>query len=72
MKDHVERVQLVEKLGFKTIWLRDTPFHVPSFGDAGYVYEPFSYLSYLPEHTNDIALAIASVALPLHDPTLLI
>lgn len=68
MKDHVERAQLVEELGFKALWVRDIPFLVPSFGDAGQVYEPFSYLSYMSAHTKDIALGIASVALPLHHP----
>ena len=68
MTDHVERAQLVEELGFKALWVRDIPFFVPSFGDAGQIFEPFSYLSYLSGHTNDIALGIASVALPLHHP----
>ena len=35
MTRHVERVQLAEKLGFSAIWLRDIPFNVPAFGDAG-------------------------------------
>lgn len=35
MECHVERVQLAERLGFSAIWLRDVPFNVPSFGDAG-------------------------------------
>ncbi len=68
MKDHIKRAKLVEQLGFKALWVRDIPFFVPSFGDAGQIFEPFSYLSYLSGHTNDIALGIASVALPLHHP----
>ena len=35
MEHHIERVQLAEALGFASIWLRDVPFNVPSFGDAG-------------------------------------
>ena len=35
MTRHVERAQLAEALGFSAIWLRDVPFNVPSFGDAG-------------------------------------
>ncbi|WP_339698273.1 LLM class oxidoreductase [uncultured Marixanthomonas sp.] len=68
MKDHIERVQLVEKLGFKSLWVRDVPFNVPSFGDAGQTFDPFTYLGYLAGQTNEIALGIASVALPLHHP----
>lgn len=68
MKKHLERVKLVEQLGFKAVWLRDVPFHVPAFGDAGQLFDPFTYLGYLAAHTNDITLGTASIALPLHHP----
>ena len=68
MKDHLERIQLAEKAGFKAIWMRDIPFHVPSFGDAGQMFDPFTYLGYVAGHTHSIALGIASIALPLHHP----
>lgn len=68
MHRHLERVQLVEALGFKAIWVRDVPFHVPSFGDAGQTYDPFTYLGYLAGRTSRIALGVASIALPLHHP----
>ncbi|MGL4399906.1 MAG: LLM class flavin-dependent oxidoreductase, partial [Luteolibacter sp.] len=38
MHRHLERVQLAEDLGFSAVWLRDVPFNVPSFGDAGQTY----------------------------------
>ena len=47
MKDHVERVQLAETLGFKAVWLRDVPFQVPTFGDAGQTLDPFTYIGFL-------------------------
>ena len=68
MKNHLARVQLAEAFGFKALWLRDVPFHVPSFGDAGQTYDPFTYLGYLAAKTTDIALGVASIALPLHHP----
>jgi len=68
MQDHLQRVQLVEKLGFKALWIRDVPFHVPSFGDAGQIFDPFTYLGYLAGQTKEIALGVASIALPLHHP----
>jgi len=68
MKDHLKRVQLIEQLGFKALWLRDIPFNVPNFGDAGQMYDPFTYLGYLAAKTSNIALGIASIALPLHHP----
>lgn len=68
MKSHIERVKLAESLGFSSIWLRDVPFNVPTFGDAGQPYDPFVYLGFLAAHTNQIALGVASIILPLRHP----
>lgn len=68
MAQHVQRVQLAEELGFAAIWLRDVPFNVPSFGDAGQLYDPFVYLGLLAGQTERIALGVASIVLPLRHP----
>lgn len=68
MKDHVQRIQLAEKLGFSAIWLRDVPFNVPSFGDAGQLFDPFVYLGLLAGATENITLGVASIVLPLRHP----
>ena len=68
MRSHLERIKLVETLRFKAIWIRDIPFLVPSFGDAGQVFAPFSYLGFLAGQTAKITLGISSLALPLHHP----
>lgn len=68
MMRHVERIQLVEELGFSAIWLRDVPFNVPSFGDAGQIFDPFVYLGLLAARTERIALGVASIVLPLRHP----
>ena len=68
MHRHVERVQLAESLGFSAVWLRDVPFNVPSFGDAGQVFDPFVYLGVLATQTTSIALGVASIILPLRHP----
>lgn len=68
MTHHVERVLQIETLGFKAIWVRDIPFHIPSFGDAGQTFDPFTYLGYLAAKTSSITLATGSIALPLHHP----
>lgn len=68
MEAHLQRVELIERLGFKALWLRDVPLHVPSFGDAGQTFDPFAYLGYLAAKTKDIALGVSSIALPLHQP----
>lgn len=68
LKQQLERVQLIEELGFKALWLRDIPFDVPSFGDAGQLFDPFTYLGYLAGQTSTITLGVSSIALPLHHP----
>ena len=68
MERHIERVQLAEELGFSAVWLRDVPFNVPSFGDAGQTYDPFVYLGLLAGQTERIALGVASIILPLRHP----
>lgn len=68
MENHIQMVKLVEDLGFKSIWLRDIPFHVPNFGDVGQMYDPFVYLGFLAAHTSKIALATGSIILPLRHP----
>ncbi|MEM1075761.1 MAG: LLM class oxidoreductase [Pseudomonadota bacterium] len=65
---HVERAQLADRLGYASLWLRDVPFNVPSFGDAGQTYDPFVYLGFLSSVTQNIALGVASVILPLRHP----
>ncbi|MEM9105163.1 MAG: LLM class oxidoreductase [Pseudomonadota bacterium] len=68
MNRHLERVQLAEELGFASVWLRDVPFNVPSFGDAGQIFDPFVYLGYLAAGTDRIALGVSSIILPLRHP----
>lgn len=68
MTRHVERIQLAEALGFAAVWLRDVPFDVPSFGDAGQLFDPFVYLGLLAASTETIGLGVASIVLPLRHP----
>ncbi len=68
MKEHLAGVQMAEELGFAAVWLRDVPFNVPSFGDAGQLFDPFVYLGFLAAHTSRIALGAASIILPLRHP----
>lgn len=68
MNDQTSRIQQAEALGFSAVWLRDVPFNVPSFGDAGQLYDPFVYLGFLAGKTERIALGVASAVLPLRHP----
>jgi len=68
MERHLERAKLAETLGFSALWLRDVPFNVPSFGDVGQMFDPFVYLGALAIATDEIALGVASIILPLRHP----
>ncbi len=68
MTNHLDRVRLADQLGFAAIWLRDVPFNVPAFGDAGQIHDPFVYLGLLAGATDRIALGVASIVLPLRHP----
>lgn len=65
---HRQRAVLVDELGFSALWLRDVPLWVPSFGDAGQVFDPFPYLGFLAGVTERVTLATAAVVLPLRHP----
>ncbi|MEO1704715.1 MAG: TIGR03571 family LLM class oxidoreductase, partial [Pseudomonadota bacterium] len=60
--------QIADTLGFAALWLRDVPFNVPTFGDAGQTFDPFVYLGLMSGVTRDIALGVASIILPLRHP----
>lgn len=68
MTRHIERAQIADELGFAALWLRDVPFNVPTFGDAGQTFDPFVYLGLLSGVTRNIALGVASIILPLRHP----
>ncbi|MEO0915832.1 MAG: LLM class oxidoreductase [Pseudomonadota bacterium] len=68
MQGHIATAQLAETLGFASLWLRDVPFNVPSFGDPGQMFDPFVYLGTLGAVTERIALGTSSIILPLRHP----
>ena len=68
LERHVERAQLADTLGYASLWLRDVPFNVPSFGDAGQMHDPFVYLGLLSGATKSIGLGVSSIILPLRHP----
>ncbi|WP_109483538.1 TIGR03571 family LLM class oxidoreductase [Paraburkholderia sp. C35] len=70
MSHHAELAQLVDRLGFRAMWVRDVPLFDPSFGDAGQTYDAFTYLGYLAAITERILLGTAAIVLPLREPLL--
>lgn len=69
---HRQLAELVDRLGFRSLFLRDVPMWLPStFGDAGQVFDPIPYLGYLAAATQQVVLATAGVVLPFRNPVLL-
>jgi luciferase-type oxidoreductase len=58
----------IDRLGFAAAWVRDVPLFDPAFGDAGQVFDPFTYLAYLAAHTRQIALVTGSAIFALRHP----
>lgn len=67
---HGELARLVDRLGYRALWVRDVPVYDPAFGDAAQVFEVFTYLGYLAGVTERILLGTAAVVLPIREPVL--
>ncbi|MGY2680766.1 LLM class oxidoreductase [Pseudomonas sp. CHM02] len=65
---HTELAKQADDQGFAAIWLRDVPFHDPSFGDVGQIFDPMVYGTWLAAATKKIAIGTAGIVLPLRDP----
>ncbi|WP_232460580.1 LLM class flavin-dependent oxidoreductase [Stenotrophomonas maltophilia] len=61
-------VEQIDRHGFAAAWVRDVPLFDPMFGDAGQLFDPFTYLAWLAARTQRVALATGSVVLPLRHP----
>lgn len=68
LKDQAEVVQLIDELNFAAVWVRDVPLYDPGFQDAGQLFDPFAYLSYLAAKTRHVALATGSAIFTLRHP----
>lgn len=58
----------IDRRGFAAVWVRDVPLFDPSFGDAGQVFDPFTYLAFLAARTKNVALATGSAVVSLRHP----
>lgn len=61
-------VKQIDQHGFAGIWVRDVPLLDPYFGDAGQLFDPFTYLAFLAAHTTNVALATGSAIFALRHP----
>ncbi len=61
-------VSQLDRDGFAATWVRDVPLFDPLFGDAGQVFDPFTYLAFLAARTERLALATGSAIFSLRHP----
>lgn len=71
LDNQLRLIRKAEDGGVASIWVRDIPLRVETFGDVGQVYDPWMYLSYIAAHTTDIALGTAAIVVPFQHPLLL-
>lgn len=68
LNGQADLVSEVDRLGFAAAWVRDVPLYDPFFGDAGQLFDPFTYLAYLAARTKQIALVTGSAIFSLRHP----
>lgn len=68
LNPHYDLIEQVDHLGFGAIWVRDVPLYSSNFGDAGQIFDPWSYLGAIAARTQHIALGTAAIVLPLRHP----
>lgn len=69
MDTQIKRAQLAEEQGFSALWARDIPLNdTVNFGDAGQMYDPWIFLTYIAAHTEEIALGTGSVITSFRHP----
>ncbi|MCK1141993.1 LLM class oxidoreductase [Providencia stuartii] len=61
-------IQEIDKHNFAAIWVRDIPLFTADFGDAGQLFDPFTYLAFIAAQTKNIALATGSAIFTLRHP----
>lgn len=66
--EQIKRAQIAEQGNFASLLVRDVPLNDPTFGDAGQMYDPWVFLSYLAAHTRTIALGTASAIASFQHP----
>lgn len=69
---HADLIRKVDMAGFAAVWMRDVPvFDRVRMGDAGSVYDVFTYLGFLAGITHRVAIGTAAVVLPIRHPLLI-
>lgn len=68
LEQQVKLAIAAEEANFASLFARDIPLNDPSFGDAGQIYDPWVYLSYIAAHTKKIALGTGSAITSFQHP----
>ncbi|MCM3711519.1 LLM class oxidoreductase [Sporosarcina luteola] len=68
LDQQINLAKVAEKGNFASLFARDVPLNDPSFGDAGQMYDPWVFLSYIAAHTKEIALGTASAITSFQHP----
>ncbi len=68
LEGQADLVAEIDHRDFAAVWVRDVPLYDPNFGDAGQVFDPFTYLAYLAARTRRVALATGSAVFTLRHP----
>ena len=61
-------VQYAERLGFTSLFVRDSPLYSPHLGNVTTNYDPFVFLTFIADNTSKIALGISSIVATLRHP----
>lgn len=68
LAQHTRHLIEADQAGFAAAWFRDVPSFDRNGGDAGQIYDPWSYLGYIAALTSRMVLGTAAVVTPLdHD-----
>jgi luciferase-type oxidoreductase len=68
LAEQTARARFAERAGFTALWARDVPLLDPGFGDAGQMFDPWVWLTYIAGQTSRIGLATGSTVFPLRNP----
>lgn len=68
MEEQIKLAKMAEEASFASLFVRDVPLNDPTFGDAGQMYDPWVFLSYIAAHTKNIALGTGSAITSFQNP----
>jgi|SRR5690625_1168467 len=68
LEEQIKLSKKAEEANFSSLFVRDIPLNDPAFGDAGQIYDPWIFLSYIAAHTEKIALGTGSVITSFKNP----